>query len=186
MVIIAKTTKDDDVEQLIITALWFRFINDSVLQEIFNNSQVRIRHVWARKNERCPYLVHRLNTNNLPDDWVLRGGIYLLDFWDFSNTAEKIYKIKRRVIEILDKSVFGFLKNADYFYSGSQPVIGDTVFYITQPQKGEPLPEVICGRFFWNTGDMIPEDTENIWHYATEWEVKFTRTKSEIEAIFGL
>ena len=149
-----------DTERAILTAIYTHLANDTQLSAIC--SGVRLGLVWAKKDETFPYFVHRLHTYARSD--VIFTGDYYLDFWDFRDTAAKIYDIRERIITLLDKAYI--------------VVNGDT--YSVVRSDGEMSGDLIVARLWLATGWLIPEDTEGIWHYASVFTMRFTRSLTEI------
>jgi hypothetical protein len=149
-------------------ALWYRVTQDDDLEVIMDKTP-ELYLVWAQKDAPMPYLVHRIDDNAL-DPWVMRSGTYHIDLWDYDQTATTVYAMRKRVIGLLDRAVIGY----------TDPNQG---FFVTQPFAGEPIPILIAARLYLGNSGFIPEDTENIWHYAMTFNMRFTRSIQEIEEI---
>ena len=161
-----------DTEQALLTAIHQRITQDEVLKPLILNEDgtTRLKLLWAKKNEKFPYIVHSLDSRNL-DPRVLREGTYYLDLWDYGQTATRIHEMRGQVIGILDESLIGLIDPNNSFLS------------VSQPQNGEPRPILVAARLKLTTSGMIPEDTEGIWHLALQFSMRYTRSIQEIERL---
>lgn len=160
-------------EDSITTAIWNKMHYDSEIQELVGRTEDIVHLVWAKKDNPLPYLVHRL-VDRSTDHWTIRDCPYYLDIWDYNPQATRVYKLLSRVKELLDKSYVGFFNEGE-----------DPYFAVVKPSKGEYMPDTVIGRVNYDTGDFIPEETEGIWHYATVWNIRFSRSPQEIQKIIG-
>ena len=161
-----------DTEQALITAIWYRLRGDEELQSLMGG-EVKLRLMWAKKDDEFPYAVHRIESSDL-EPWVMRDGTYYLDLWDYHQTAERISAMRSRSVRILDKSYIGLLDPSSTFMSVSQPAVG------------EPIPIIIAARLNLTTSAMVPEETENIYHYALRFNMRHSRSIQEIEHLIGV
>lgn len=135
-----------DLELAIITALYNAITSDSDLQVAFGGA-VRLHLVRPDEDDPAlPYLAHRL-THKTGDSVVVRPGLYYLDVWDYSETAERVYAIREAIMALLDKSMLSI-----------------------------PGLEAEAVRFRIRDDGFIPEDTPGIWHYAFMFDVRYVRT----------
>ena len=171
-------------EEAMCTAIWYRLRDNEDMKDTVDGD-VRVRLVWANKKEQFPYMVHRLE-DNPSDDWHIRDTTYYLDFWDYNERSTRIYTMIKHAKAALDRSWIGLFETSPAFLQTYQPMTGGYHYAVVKPYAGEPKPDIIIGRLNYNFGDFIPEDTQNIWHYATQWNLRFSRSPKELKSIIGV
>lgn len=107
---------------------------------------VRLYNTWADKDSPMPYLVHRMQEKPLPDG-VITHIDYYLDLWDYNPSMARVLDARQRLLSMLDGEVLTI-----------------------------PSGEFVAARFRYVNGADIPEDTKNIQHYATQWQIRVDRT----------
>ena len=80
--------------------------------------------------------------------WPMEPVTYFLDFWDYNISPQRIMAAVERVKELLD------------------------MWRITTDAN-----EIGAGRMEFFSGALIPSDNEQIWHYATQWTIRFIRKR---------
>lgn len=150
-------------------AIWHELTADEELIELMDD--VRLRWVWAQPDEKMPYLVHRISSTQA-DPWVIRNGTYYLDIWDYHNLSDRILNTRKRCIELLDQSIIGLIEASSSFMSVTQPGNNETLY-------------LVAARMNLKTDGFIPEEVKNIWHYAMEFDLRYTRGIQEIKGIIG-
>ena len=113
---------------------------------------VRLRATWAKPDEEFPYLVQRIEFNST-EFWPIRQGTLYLDVWSDSENYNECLEIRRLIIGLLDEHQFDTASN-----------------------------EAVNCKLWLQTDGMIEEDALNIWHYATQWNLRMYR-KAEVTAI---
>ena len=157
-----------DTQSAIRYAIWYRLTQDPEMVRLFGG-QVPLHLVWAPKDAPLPYMVHRFQNDRV--DTVIKNGRWYLDFWDYNANAERIYAISGRAIELMECSVLGLVD------SGSEYV------WVCQAVQDAPRDLLVAARFYLQSDGDVPEDTQNIWHYATTWNVRFTLSPAQIERL---
>ncbi len=174
-------------EEIMCTTIWNRLFYNEDLKEVLDEDEIRIRLVWANKDEEFPYMVHRLE-DNPAEDWHIRDTIYYLDIWDYNQRVTRTYRILKHVKAALDQSWIGIFEQNYAFLQTYQPTVSSGHYAVVKPygDDPEPLPDIVIGRLFYDNGDFIPEETQNIWHYATQWTLRFSRSPKELKSIIGV
>ena len=113
---------------------------------------VRLRAVWANPDEEFPYLVQQIDFT-ATEFWPIRKGTLYLDIWSHSENYRECLEIRRLVIGLLDEWQFDTAND-----------------------------EAVNCKLWLQTDGMIEEDAINIWHYATQWNLRMYR-KAEVAAI---
>lgn len=157
-----------DTQSAIRYAVWYRLTQDEELKRLFGG-QVRMYPVWAPKDAPLPYIVHRLENDRV--DAAVKNGRWYLDFWDYNPTAERIYAISGRAIELMECSVLGLVDS------------GSGYAWACQPIQQAPQDLLVAARFYLQSDGDVPEDTAGIWHYASIWNVRFTLSPTQIERL---
>lgn len=157
-----------DTQSAIRYAVWYRLTQDEELKRLFGG-QVRMYPVWAPKDAPLPYIVHRLENDRV--DAAVKNGRWYLDFWDYNPTAERIYAISGRAIELMECSVLGLVDS------------GSGYAWACQPIQQAPQDLLVAARFYLQSDGDVPEDTAGIWHYASTWNVRFTLSPTQIERL---
>jgi hypothetical protein len=111
---------------------------------------VRLYHLWGVEDAVMPYLVHRIDLRANDGEWVTRSGTYILDIWSLSDSGAEALAIRDRVITLLEELNFTLTDGATHIADG-------------------------C-RIWLQTEGFIPESADDIWHYATQWNLRFART----------
>lgn len=164
-----------DTIRILINAIYERLKNDAELALILKRPPAYpewLYLVWAAKDSPFPYLVHRIDDRSL-EPWVMRQGTYYLDIWDYSQTAVRTYTLRQKVITLLDRAVIGLMDSQDGSFSCVQPFAGD------------PAPLITAARLYLDTSGFVAEATEHIWHYAMTFQMRFTRSFSEIDKMIN-
>ena len=157
-----------DTQSAIRYAVWYRLTQDEELKRLFGG-QVRMYPVWAPKDAPLPYIVHRLENDRV--DAAVKNGRWYLDFWDYNPTAERIYAIAGRAIELMECSALGLVDS------------GSGYVWVCQAVQDQPRDLLVAARFYLLSDGDVPEDTQNIWHYATTWNVRFSLSPAQIERL---
>lgn len=157
-----------DTQSAIRHAVWLRITQDEVLQELFGG-EVRMYPVWAPKDAPLPYIVHRFENDRV--DSIIKRGRWHLDVWDYSPTAERLYAIAGRVIELMEHAVLGLVDS------------GSGYVWVCQVVHDGPKDLLVAARFYLMSDGDVPEDTAGIWHYTTTWDVRFTLSPAQIERL---
>lgn len=157
-----------DTQSAIRYAVWYRLTQDEELKRLFGG-QVRMYPVWAPKDAPLPYIVHRLENDRV--DAAVKNGRWYLDFWDYNVNAERIYAISGRAIELMECSVLGLVDS------------GSGYVWVCQAVQDQPKDLLVAARFYLQSDGDVPEDTQNIWHYATTWNVRFSLSPAQIERL---
>jgi len=146
-----------DLREGLITANYNLIVNDSALQTIWNG----IPHVyqkWAEKDAPFPYLVHFLDLNSNPS-WALFESSYSLHIFDYGDTSDRIWKIRRELIRIFDQNVFQI--NQD----GEAVPLNSTVKHVADGVRVYLMSE-----------ELMDEQEQNIWHYFILFNLRLGRT----------
>lgn len=157
-----------DTQSAIRYAVWYRLTQDEELKRLFGG-QVRMYPVWAPKDAPLPYIVHRLENDRV--DAAVKNGRWYLDFWDYNPTAERIYAIAERAIELMECSVLGLVDS------------GSGYVWVCQAVQDAPRDLLAAARFYLLSDGDVPEDTDGIWHYASTWNIRFTLSPAQIERL---
>jgi hypothetical protein len=93
-----------DSELSVVAGVWERLTGDATLMSLLGGPD-RV-HLGLPDDEEppFPYLNHRVDTRS-GDDKLVRQGTYFVDVWDYSDTADRAYAIRERVVALLDESV---------------------------------------------------------------------------------
>lgn len=157
-----------DARRALRDAVWYRLTGDPGLQALFEPLDIRYQvfPVWAAPDSPLPYIVHRFQHNR--SDTIFKDGSWYLDIWDYSPTVDRIHNIAQRVIDVMEGAILGVV-NGEFVWA----------------ENGKELPNgfVLVGRFSLATDGDVPEDTKDIWHYATVWNVRWNLQPSEIERL---
>jgi hypothetical protein len=93
-----------DLELSVITIAWERLTGDPALTALLGGPG-RVHLGLPDEDEPpLPYLNHRVATS-ANQALALRDGTYYLDAWDVADTAERIFQVRSRVIDLLDELV---------------------------------------------------------------------------------
>ncbi len=157
-----------DTQSAIRYAVWYRLTQDEELKRLFGG-QVRMHPVWAPKDAPLPYMVHRFQNDRV--DTIIKNGRWYLDFWDYNNTAERIYAISGRAIELMEHAVLGLVDS------------GSGYVWVCQAVQDQPRDLLVAARFYLLSDGDVPEDTDGIWHYASTWNIRFTLSPAQIERL---
>jgi hypothetical protein len=159
-----------DTQSAIRYAVWYRLTQDEQLKQLFGG-QVPLHLVWAPKDAPLPYMVHRFQNNRV--DTIIKDGRWYLDFWDYNDTAERIYTISGRAIELMEHAVLGLVDS------------GAGYLWVCQVIQKAPRNLLVAARFYLQSDGDVPEDTDGIWHYASTWNVRFTLSPTQIERLIN-
>jgi hypothetical protein len=124
--------------QAVTTAIWTRLTTDAALQAALGGS-VSLYRVMAPQDPAMPYGVQRLASR----DAFHGTHTYLLDWWDYGETPERVDLAVDRTKILLHEWRF-----------------------VTAYGEAEGLLS-----FF--SGGYIPTDNEKVFHYATQWDIRF-------------
>lgn len=108
--------------------------------------------VWAKDDAPMPYLVHRCDLRAIDDFWPMRQGTYLLDIWSCSDNGAEALAIRDRIMTLLEDQSW----NID---------------------DGEGNRIITACRLWLQTEGFVPEMTDGIWHYVTQWNIRLYRTR---------
>ncbi len=159
-----------DTQSAIRYAVWYRLTQDDKLKQLFSG-QVPLHLAWAPKDAPLPYMVHRFQNDRV--DTIVKNGRWYLDFWDYNPNAERIYAIAGRAIELMEGAVLGLVDS------------GSGYVWVCQAIQQAPQDLLVAARFYLQSDGDVPEDTQNIWHYATTWNVRFTLSPAQIERLIN-
>lgn len=109
-------------------------------------------HVWAKPDAAMPYMVHRIDLQAASDFWPIRQGTYLLDIWSSSEKIDEAMAIRDRIMTLLDEQCWDI-------------------------DDGEGNTVVTACRVWLQTEGFVPEQTDGIIHYVTQWNLRFYRTR---------
>ena len=129
-----------DENEAVITMLFDLLTDDTDLKTAMGGT-IRLYHVWAEPDAQFPYLVHRLG--KAEDEPPIVPGIYYLDIWDYSETSNRVWDIRKRIATLIDE---------------------------TSPMSGNGVHNL---RLFRGPEGFVPEDTRNIQHYASIWRARY-------------
>lgn len=143
-----------DTKTALIDYFYNLLVHDAILIDLMvdeeNQPTVGIHRIWAVPDAIMPYLVHRLNVRAANDEGdTVELGDYYLDIWDYSDTVERVEKIRQRIIALLES------------FDG-----------ITFDLPGR---EALAVRIHKEVDNDVPEDTEGIWHIETQWSLRYIR-----------
>jgi hypothetical protein len=138
-----------DIQTSLLTYLNGILTNDATLKAAMGGA-VRLYHLWGTEDAEMPYIVHRIDLRANEGEWVTRQGTYILDIWSSSDSGATALAIRDRVITLLDELNFNLTDGATHIADG-------------------------C-RLWLQTEGFIPESADDIWHYATQWNLRFVRT----------
>lgn len=158
-----------ETQTAIKNAIWRLVQSDKVLVDLFGQDEVPLYLTWAPRDAEMPYMVHRMQ-NRSEDPWVVRSAKYYLDIWHYGDTAAPLYQIAGRMTEILERAVLGLSESGGYTWVAQTTPTHDML---------------VAARFFLVRDGDVPEPTENVWHYAMEFDIRYTRTIGQIERIIG-
>lgn len=158
-----------DTIHAFVYAIYYYLKDDSDLAADFDGSTEWLHHVMAAKDAPFPYLVHRISSRS-EDPWVMRQGVYDLDVWDYARTADRVYRIRKHLVRLLDRAVIGLRE-------------GGTFLTCFQPGAIPDKPELVAARLYMDTDGWVPDNTELIWHYSFAFDMRYTRSLEEISGI---
>jgi len=157
-----------DTQSAIRYVVWCRLTQDEELKRLFGGT-VTLHSVWALKDASLPYMTHRFQNDRV--DTIIKNGRWYLDFWDYNDTAERIYAISGRAIELMEHAVLGLVDS------------GSGYVWVCQAVQDQPRDLLVAARFYLLSDGCVPEDTDGIWHYASTWNVRFTLSPAQIERL---
>jgi hypothetical protein len=134
-----------DTQTALLTHLHGILTADATLIAAMGGS-VRLYHLWGVEDATMPYIVHRIDLRANEGEWVTRSGTYILDIWSSTDSGVETLAIIDRIKTLFDELTFDI------------------------------APDIVTGCRMWlQTDGFIPENTEDIWHYATQWNLRFAR-----------
>lgn len=115
-------------------------------------------HLWAKPDAPMPYICHRFDLRANDGEWVTRSGTYQVDIYYSSNAATEALAIRDAIITLLDQQSW------DISSGGTE--------YVT------------ALRLWLQTEGFVPEDSEEVWHYTMQFNLRLIR-KGEINNILN-
>jgi len=135
----------DETGLAITRAFYVKITEDATMQTVLG-TPVALYRIMAPPDPDMPYLVHRLSLGSP----LLHGShTYLLDVWDCAALANSYSP--SRVDAAVDR-----LKILLHFWR----------FTTASSEIGAGIME-------WFSGGYIPTDANNVFHYATQWTIRF-------------
>jgi hypothetical protein len=106
-----------------------------------------------------PYICHLFDSLRANDgEWVTRSGTYMVHVWSAGNKADEALAIRDRIVTLLDQQSWDIKS-------------GETEY-------------VTALRLWLQTEGPVMEDTEDVWHYICQFNVRLLR-RGEINSILA-
>jgi len=146
--------------QAVRAAIYNRVTADATMKSVFGQSgTVYMYRVMAPQDSAFPYIVDRLAMSSP----LLHGThTYFLDLWYYGQSPVTVDSAVDRLKILLGGAADGV--------EGWRITTGDS--------------EIGGGIMHWFSGGYIPTDAENVWHYATQWSIRFGAAR-DISNIIG-
>jgi hypothetical protein len=138
-----------ELTKAILTKLYTILTEDSILKSAMGGT-VKIYPVWAKDDTVMPYLVHRIESSASSDFWPIRQGTYILDIWSGGTNADEALTIRDRIMTLLDEQSWDLTDSTTKL--------------------------VKAMRMWLQTEGFVTEDDTEIWHLATQWNIRLYRT----------
>jgi hypothetical protein len=114
---------------------------------------------WAKPDAAMPYICHLFQDLRANEgEWITRSGTYTVNIWSSSNNMEEARAIRDRLMTLLDQQSW------DISSGGTE--------YVT------------ALRLWLQTEGFVIEDTEEVWHYVIQFNVRLIR-RGEIANILS-
>jgi hypothetical protein len=114
---------------------------------------------WAKPDAPMPYVCHLFDSLRANDgEWVSRSGTYIVHIWSAANKTDEAMVIRERIVTLLDQQTWNISS-------------GGTEY-------------VTALRLSLQTEGHIIEDTEDVWHYVCQFNVRLLR-RGEINSILA-
>ena len=117
---------------------------------------VALYPVWAKSDAPMPYICHRFDLRPNDGEWVTRSGTYVVDIFSSSNNFAEAMAIKDRIITLVDHQSWDISSGGTVYVRGL--------------------------RLDLQTEGFVTEETEEVWHYVMQFNVRLIR-RGEISNI---